>query len=406
MNHFDARIMHGSRVTRAARRTLRLGMLGATMLTGAVGCIASVGSTGIDDGSNSGGAVTTHAITGNDLSSLAVANVGGTACGTNSLGDGSFFSSCTGNGGQPEYWCADFVRWVWDNEGVDTAELSAAAGSFYVYGQNHGTLSSSPSVGAAVVFDYGGNGYADHVAIVTRVNDDGTIETVSGDWNGDDGSEAQFSSTSHVIRNSPAYSSAVGSTPDIIGMTISGFITPAGLTNGTTCGDSPVVVGEIEKKYLALGSCSSVLGVPTTTEQGTPDGVGRYSAFQNGSIYWTPQTGAFEVHGVIRDAWHDAGWEAGALGYPISDETPTPDGAGRYNVFQSGSIYWTSQLGAFGVIGRIRDAWAAVGWEAGELGYPISNEYAVTGGRKSDFQHGSITWTSATDTTAILLTTP
>lgn len=169
------------------------------------------------------------AITGDDLARLALDNLGGTACGGNSLGQSSFFSSCTGNGGQPEYWCADFVRWVWAEKGFDTSELTAAAGSFYVYGQNHGTLSNSPSPGAAVVFDYGGGGYADHVAIVTRVNADGSIETASGDWNGQSGSEAYFSSTSSVVLNAPAYGSAVGSTPGIIGMTISGFIRPDGV---------------------------------------------------------------------------------------------------------------------------------------------------------------------------------
>ena len=51
----------------------------------------------------------------------------------------------------------------------------------------------------------------------------------------------------------------------------------------------------------------------------------------------------------------------------------------------------------------IRDAWADAGWEAGALGYPISDEYAVTGGRRSDFEHGSITWTADTDTSAITL---
>ena len=119
---------------------------------------------------------------------------------------------------------------------------------------------------------------------------------------------------------------------------------------GTRCGGSPAVVGAIETKYLALGGCTSVLGVPIKDETGTPDAVGRYSVFDQGSIYWTAQLGAFEVHG------------------------------------------------------RIRDAWAAVGWEAGELGYPTSDEIAVAGGRRSDFQHGSITWTQATDQTAITLT--
>jgi MYXO-CTERM domain-containing protein len=172
-------------------------------------------------------------VTGSSIASLALANVGGMACKTNSLGGSSFGSSCTGNGGSPEYWCADFALWVWANAGVSNVSgLDAAAGSFYVYGQNNGTLSNSPAVGDAVVFDYQGGGVADHVAIVTQVNGDGTIESVSGDWNGQSGSEATFSSTSQVVLNSPAYASTVGSTPGVMGMTISGFIAPTGLTQG------------------------------------------------------------------------------------------------------------------------------------------------------------------------------
>ena len=171
-----------------------------------------------------------EALTGNDLSTLALANVGKMACSTNSLGGKYFDSSCTGNGGQPEYWCADFVRWVWSNAGAkNTSELTAAAGSFYVYGQNHGTLHNTPKLGDAVVFNYAGNGYADHVAIVSKVNSNNTIETVSGDWNGQSGTEAQFASTSKAVLNTPAYAGTVGTSPGIMGMKISGFISPLGL---------------------------------------------------------------------------------------------------------------------------------------------------------------------------------
>jgi hypothetical protein len=166
----------------------------------------------------------------NDVVNLANANVGGMACTKNSLGGDSFESSCTGNGGQPEYWCADFVQWVWANSGVDTTGLDAAAGSFYVYGQKNGTLKDTPAIGDAVVFDYQGGGVATHVAIVTKVNSDGTIESVSGDWNGDSGSQATFASTSHVVLNAPAYDATVGGTPSVIGMAISGYVAPVGLT--------------------------------------------------------------------------------------------------------------------------------------------------------------------------------
>jgi LGFP repeat-containing protein len=175
-------------------------------------------------------------------------------------------------------------------------------------------------------------------------------------------------------------------------------------TAGTRCGNSPAVVGQIEAKYNALGGCNSILGVPVSEERGAPDGQGRYSVFDKGSIYWSARTGAFEVHGTIRDEWSNVGWEAGVLGYPITDETGAPDGVGRYNVFERGSIYWTPQTGAHEVHGRIRDAWRDAGWEAGKLGYPIADEVAVTGGRRSDFQHGSITWDSTTDKTTVTLT--
>jgi len=175
-------------------------------------------------------ATATAGVNGATIASIALANVGKGACSANSAGGTAFDSSCTGNGGQPEYWCADFARWVWSEAGVDASALDAAAGSFYLYGQNNGTLHNSPSLGDAVVFDYQGGGYADHVALVTQVNSDGSIETVSGDWNGSGSTEAGFSSTSHVVLNAPAYACAVQTAPGIMGMTISGFISPVGAT--------------------------------------------------------------------------------------------------------------------------------------------------------------------------------
>jgi hypothetical protein len=185
------------------------------------------GAGGSDPGTVDGAAPTGAAL-GATIASIALANVGEGACSTNTAGGAAFETSCTGNAGAPEYWCADFAQWVWAEAGVDTNGLDAAAGSFYVYGQTNGTLHDTPSLGDAVVFNYAGDGYADHVAIVVQVNADGTIETMSGDWNGDGGTEAQFSSTSLAVLNTPAYDPTEGSTPDIMGMTISGFVSPSG----------------------------------------------------------------------------------------------------------------------------------------------------------------------------------
>ncbi|HTL34327.1 MAG TPA: C39 family peptidase [Kofleriaceae bacterium] len=162
-------------------------------------------------------------------------------------------------------------------------------------------------------------------------------------------------------------------------------------------------LGEIDKRYQAFGGCSGFLGTALTDEMTTPDGVGKYNVFVGGSIYWSPSTGAFEVHGAIRDKWRDLGWEAGALGYPTSNETKTPDNVGRFSVFQRGSIYWTPVTGAHEVRGAIRDKYMQTGWESGPLGYPVSDEYAVAGGRKSDFEHGSITWDAAANSSTVTM---
>jgi uncharacterized protein with LGFP repeats len=76
------------------------------------------------------------------------------------------------------------------------------------------------------------------------------------------------------------------------------------------------------------------LGYPATDEIALPDGEGRLNHFEHGSIYWTSQTGAHEVHGAIRDKWAALGWQPGFLGYATTDETGTPDGVGGFNHFQ------------------------------------------------------------------------
>jgi subtilisin family serine protease len=208
------------------------------------------------------------------------------------------------------------------------------------------------------------------------------------------------------------------------------------------------VQGDIRDRYVALGGPCGFLGQPLTGELSTPGNVGRYNVFQGGSIYWSPASGAWEVHGGIRDQWGAVGWEGGpvgfpitnemalpggafnafqrgsiywspatgahalwgdirktwgqlgwensALGYPVTSELPTPGTPGAFNHFQSGSIYWSPATGAHEVRGLIRDEWARLGWEASSLRFPVSNEYAAPDGRRSDFQNGSMTWNSTT----------
>ncbi len=58
----------------------------------------------------------------------------------------------------------------------------------------------------------------------------------------------------------------------------------------------------IDDKYAQLGVSGGFLGNPTGPEtESNPDLHFRH--YEHGSIYWTPQTGAHEVHGAIRDKW-------------------------------------------------------------------------------------------------------
>ena len=162
----------------------------------------------------------------------------------------------------------------------------------------------------------------------------------------------------------------------------------------SAAGDSP-----IRQKWRDLGGDNGFLGTPQTEEQVCPDGRGRYIHYAGGSIYWSPETGAHVIYGAIREKWAALGWETCSfLGYPATDECGTPDGTGRFNHFEKeGSIYWTPVHGAFEVHGPIRAEWARQGWEAGPLGYPISDVQMTDdkSGWLCRFEHGTIRWDPA-----------
>lgn len=205
------------------------------------------------------------------------------------------------------------------------------------------------------------------------------------------------------------------------------------------------VAGVIGGGYQAIAGPAGQLGLPTGPEQPLPDGRGRFQPFRNGSLYWTPQTGAQPVRGEILAEWGRQGYEGGPAGYPLGPEVRTPhrDGSvqgfehgpiyfspvtgahrvqglildkyaalgyensrlgfpadeelplkddGRYSRFEGGNIYWTPVSGAWTVLnGPIMDAWREIGFEGGRLGYPVGDEFAVPGGVQQNFQGGFIT---------------
>ncbi|WP_378735971.1 LGFP repeat-containing protein [Nocardia brasiliensis] len=153
------------------------------------------------------------------------------------------------------------------------------------------------------------------------------------------------------------------------------------------------VCGAIRDKYNELGGPNSFLLFPTSNELTNPDNVGKRSTFQNGPIYWSPDGGAHPVVNHFFAAWQRNGWEGGVLGYPTSDELVNPDGVGRRQYFQGGTVYWKLNE-AYYISGAIRDKWGQAGWESGWLGYPLSDETKLPDGqgRMNRFENGVIYW--------------
>lgn len=102
------------------------------------------------------------------------------------------------------------------------------------------------------------------------------------------------------------------------------------------------IKGAIRDHWELLGGPISFLGLPTTEELTCADGTGKFNQFDGGVVYFSPSTGAFEVHGAILDRWSALGFETSYLGYPISDEHDWTDRVsgrtGRVSQFQNGSI--------------------------------------------------------------------
>jgi hypothetical protein len=108
--------------------------------------------------------------------------------------------------------------------------------------------------------------------------------------------------------------------------------------------------------------------------------------------------GASTVAGSFCSKWIERGAYRGALGAPIGGQVGSR--IGTKQAFQYGAIFQRSGKPAFEVHGAIYTRYLQ-GTTAAALGYPIADEIGVPGGRRSDFEGGSITWLAATGQTVV-----
>jgi len=258
-------------------------------------------------------------------------------------------------------------------------------------------------------------------------------------WTASTGAHA----TSGEVR---AYWASIGWESSFLGYPIADAVTADGVTSQAFEGGDIRVVNGTASWTPAAGPFAEVylrtpgLGNPVGFRECRLRDGGCYQAFQNGSIHYSPTTGAHATAGAVRASWEGMGWEGGLLGYPTGDaatsaEVTTQDfeggqvrvvsgvasyapvagpirdaylassvefGApvgrqqcwlrdgGCFQEFANASIHWTSATGAHVTAGTARTYWARSGWENGPLGFPISDATTTAFGSIQKFENGTI----------------
>ncbi|SDY30121.1 Short repeat-containing protein of unknown function [Amycolatopsis xylanica] len=162
----------------------------------------------------------------------------------------------------------------------------------------------------------------------------------------------------------------------------------------------PIISTPLILRWYNDDALRTKIGNPKSPEV-VENGV-RYRDYANGRLYWKADRGeARMLSGAIIPVFDSLGrFDINGSPAPLAiDQSTCADGTGQFVHYipeRMMSIFWSPSTGAHWVLGAIRDKWASMGWERSELGYPTSDEYDIPGGRRSDFQKGSITWDSAT----------
>ncbi len=171
----------------------------------------------------------------------------------------------------------------------------------------------------------------------------------------------------------------------------------AGQLGDLSIPDDPVVA--INAARRAAGGALGPLGVA----EGDPYKIGEDGMaqdFVNGTIFYSPDTGANVVTGQVLAKYESVGGPEGDLGFPITGEQ---DGglapSSRISTFAAADkpvIFWTPDHGAFIVRGAMNAAWEKLGGATGELGAPVADQTQNGDVITQRFSGGAISWDTAT----------
>lgn len=141
--------------------------------------------------------------------------------------------------------------------------------------------------------------------------------------------------------------------------------------------------------YLAAGGPTGASGMPTGDVQDLAGG-GLAVRFQRGTVTSRPDVGTWAVYGAIDERWHQLGGPEGELGLPRTAQLRVPDGRGQVQWFTGGAIFWTATTGAHEVVEPILSAYRARGGPEGPLGYPVAPPARQGGRMTARFERGTL----------------
>ena len=158
------------------------------------------------------------------------------------------------------------------------------------------------------------------------------------------------------------------------------------------------LTGQLRTRWSQMGWENSTLGYPINEPFCGLVRSGCWQNFQGGALYWQTDTGAHWTSGIVRSKWGSLRWESGTLGYPTTDLKCGLRNGGCAQAFQGGSVYYSPTTGARYLAGAIATKYAALKAELGTLGYPVADQVCgFTGsGCKQNFQGANMYWTAAT----------
>jgi uncharacterized protein with LGFP repeats len=151
--------------------------------------------------------------------------------------------------------------------------------------------------------------------------------------------------------------------------------------------------GKVLRAYDRLGRENSRLRMPTSDVWGP--GWYRGATYANGAIVWSRAHGAFPIIGKWKEVYAAKGWVRGHLGVPLSSHQTAPNlpDGGLRQKFARGRMYGPPKDPAvYALWGPIADRYVEINEARSACGYPTSHVRTRDGGMKANFSHGTITY--------------